>query len=545
MMRRMLFWNEHSFFRKLEKRTGKEIFSAYPPEADREIYERDYWWTDSWDPLSYGREIDWTKPFLQQIHELELVVPMPARSILRTVNCDYSNEAADMKNCYLCFNADQCEDCFYSVGLLQLKNCVDVFRVTSSEFVYDSFGTFNSYQSFFVDQSTNNRNVWLSYDCEDCSDCFGCVNLRHKQFNIFNQQYSKEDYVAKIKGMNLGSFESLSALKQKFVEHKLKYPRKYMAGTRNVNVTGGYIRNSKNVKASYAGVNCENVAYSQSMIMGVKDSYDYTNWGNNTELTYETQSVGENVQRVKFTYQSFNGVSDIEYCVYCPSSNNLFGCVGMHKKEYCILNRQYSKEEYNALIPKIKKHMMEMPYVDKQGRIYKYGEFFPLEFSPLAVNESAVMDFMAMDKEKAARYGLVWRDTNPKEYQSTMKAADLPDHISEVKDEIVKEVIACGGCNRGYRIVPGELVFLRRFGIPLPRLCFNCRHKARVGLRNLPVWYNRACQCGGLASTSGVYPNVGKHSHGAAPCQEQFLTTYGPERAEIVYCESCHQQEVV
>ncbi len=159
MMRRMYFWNEHSFFKKLEKRTGKEIFAGYPPEADREIYERDYWWSDGWDPLSYGREIDWTKPFLQQIHELELVVPLPARSMVRNVNCDYSNECADMKNCYLCFNADQSEDCAYGVGILQLKNCVDVFRTTSSELSYDVLGALRCYQCFFSVLITNCRNV--------------------------------------------------------------------------------------------------------------------------------------------------------------------------------------------------------------------------------------------------------------------------------------------------------------------------------------------------------------------------------------------------
>ena len=49
--------------------------------------------------------------------------------------------------------------------------------------------------------------------------------------------------------------------------------------------------------------------------------------------------------------------------------------VKLKQKKYCILNKQYTKEEYEKLVPKIKKHMNEMPYIDKKGRIYKYGEF--------------------------------------------------------------------------------------------------------------------------------------------------------------------------
>lgn len=547
MMRRMIFWNEHNFFRKIEKRTGKEMLSSYPAEAPLQIYEREYWWSDAWDPLAYGRDIDWSRPFLAQVNELAIAVPWPSRSAINCINSDYSNNAGDLKNCYLCFNADLSEDSMYSVGILRLKSSLDVFRGISSELIYDGFGVFNSYQCFFVYISTNNRNVWLSYDCEDCSDCFGCVNLRHKQYCIFNVQYSKEEYFAKLKEMNLGSYKSLSALRKQFDEFKLKFPRKFMTGMRNQGVTGEAIKDSKNVKSSYAVSNSENVKYSQSILMGAKDSYDYTNWGDNAEMTYETYGVGNDVQRIKFSIECFSGAGDLEYCMYSPGTHHSFGCVGLKKSQYCILNKQCTKEEYEALIPKIKKHMDEMPYIDKQGRVYKYGEFFPPEFSPFAANETALMDFVAgMDKQKALSNGFTWRETNPKEYQVTIRAEELPDHITEVRDEIVKEIISCLHCKKGYRIVLGELQFFRRFNIPLPRQCFNCRHAARVNVRNKPVFYPGSCQCNGNGSMNGLYKNISMHpKHGSEKCGAKFETSYAPDRPEIVYCEPCYQQEMV
>lgn len=548
MMRRMIFWNEHSFFKKKEERTGKEIFSMYPPESPVKIYERDFWWSDGWDPLSYGRDIDWSKPFLEQVYELDKDVPHPARSIINAVNSDYSNQAADLKNCYLVFNADASEDSLYCVGINKVKSCVDVFRSDNCELCYDVFGIFNSYQCSNSWLIFDSRNVALSYDMQGCSDCFGCVGLRHKQYHIFNERYSKEEYVEKLKTMNLGSYAAMQKHKRTWRQLCSAFPRKFLTGVQNNKVSGDYLRNSKNVKYSYSGVNCENVAYSQSMLLGVKDSYDYTNWGDNVELTYETQSVGGDAQNVKFSYECFGGVNDIEYSIYCPGSNNLFGCVGLNKKSYCILNKQYSKEEYQALIPKIKQHMMDMPYVDKQGRVYAYGEFFPPEFSPYGANEAAVMDFMEMNKELAQKYGLLWRETSAKEYQITLNATDLPDHINDVRDEITKEVIGCSSCGKGFRIVPTELQFLRRFAIPLPRACFNCRHSARVILRN-PYphrWYASACQCIGPTSKNGAYKNHSQHAHHASgPCPNTFESSYSPDKPDIIYCEQCYQQEVV
>ena len=41
--------------------------------------------------------------------------------------------------------------------------------------------------------------VYFSKDLKNCSNCFGCSNLRHKNYHIFNKQYSKEEYCKFIK----------------------------------------------------------------------------------------------------------------------------------------------------------------------------------------------------------------------------------------------------------------------------------------------------------------------------------------------------------
>lgn len=62
------------------------------------------------------------------------------------------------------------------------------------------------------------------------------------------------------------------------------------------------------------------------------------------------------VQRTLFSKFSVH-LSDAYYCDSCHNSEYLFGCIGLKRSKYCVLNKQYSKEEYEALVPRIIEHM--------------------------------------------------------------------------------------------------------------------------------------------------------------------------------------------
>ena len=316
---------------------------------------------------------------------------------------------------------------------------------------------------------------------------------------------------------------------------------------KNVNSTGAYVTNSKNVRYGYLVRECEDCKYVQYLQSPPpsKNCYDLTIWGQNNQLGYESTTSGDGTFNMKFLIECWPSIRDTEYSVFCQGSSNLFACVGLNKKEYCIFNKQYTKEGYEALVPRIKKHMDEMPYTDKAGRIYKYGEFFPIEFSPFAYNQTLAYDHFRLAKEEAIKAGYLWKDPSPQEYQITMKGEDLPENIKEVKDDILDAVISCTKCKKAFRIIKQELEFLRREQIPLPRHCVDCRHFLRIAQRLPSKLFKRQCQCAGTTSENGVYQNTAKHFHGAGKCPNEFETSYAPDRPEIVYCESCYQSEVV
>jgi hypothetical protein len=196
------------------------------------------------------------------------------------------------------------------------------------------------------------------------------------------------------------------------------------------------------------------------------------------------------------------------------------------------------------MVDKIKENMDEMPHVDKKGNIYKYGEFFPIEFSPFGHNNSSAIQYFPMDKEEAIKNGYQWKEIERGVYNITKKADELPDSIDGVDDSIVREIIECKNCKNPYHILENEFIFYKKEKLPIPILCDECRFKRRIEDRLKLQLYKRKCMCGGESDNTGVYKNTASHLHGNNACEEEFETGYSSDKPGIIYCEKCYQQEV-
>jgi hypothetical protein len=544
--RRCLFRNERKLFRNVDGVTGNPILALFPPEAKFPIYEDSYWFSDNWDPFSYGIDFDRSKPFLFQLHELSLKVPHRQLDATNMVKSDYSGNADNLKNCYLIFNASTDEDSAYGNAIDFCKNCFDNSHITSSERCYESFWLNKCFDTHFSSQCDECVSVYFSKNCTGCSNCFGCVNLRNKSYCYFNEQLSKEKYNEKIKSLNISKWSNLKEIKEKANNFWLNFPVKYTQGVKNYNCLGEYISNSKNVRNSYlirGGEDLKYVHYSQTP--GSKDCFDATVSGYNSEQIYESMTCGWNSSQVRFSFECWDGGIDFEYSMFCgKKANHIFGSVSVNSGDYVILNKKYNKEEFYKLRDEIRKHMNDMPYIDSKGRVYKYGEFFPPEFSPFAYNDTITPEQFPLSKEEILSYGANWYEVPKNEYTVSINSINISDDIIDVSDDILKEIISCDKCKRAYKIIPNELQFLRYSKLPIPRYCVDCRHKERISQRNKSKLYKRQCCCSGDHSSNSKYSNTIEHSHGKEKCQNEFDTSYSPERPEIVYCEKCYQQEV-
>lgn len=546
-----MFRNERRLYKGECGLCKKTTLSMFSPDKPRTVYCPSCWWSDAWDPLSYGRDYDPNQPFFAQMDDLLSEIPLVALGTNHPtlVNSEYVNETGWAKNCYLIFDADYCENVLYSSRLSHMKDSMDVLIAGESELCYENVNCRKSSRLFFSEDSSDCVNVFFSKNLLGCTDCFGCVNLRNKSYHMWNQPYSKEEYRKELELLQqeLTTREGIVRLRRKAEEFWCAVPHKFIHGFQNVNVSGDYLYESKNAKDSFMARELEDVRFCQLIKDGrVKDAYDYTIWGDNVELIYECMNLGAGVHNARFCYVcALGNTFNTEYCVWCIDAADLFGCSGLRKKKYCILNKQYTPEEFQSLRAQIIADMERSPYIDANKRIWKYGEFFPYDLSFYGYNETDAQAYFPIQKEDVARAGWRWRDDTPSGHTVTMKGSALPPTIDETTDDILKEVIACTSCGRAYRFVQPELIFLRRFKLPLPDKCSECRHQRRFArLSPLALW-PRKCQCAGTKAENSVYANGAVHFHKDTHCPNKFETSYAPDRKEIVYCEQCYNSEVV
>jgi len=482
-------------------------------------------------------EVDPARPFFDQFKELQSKVPRVALLGKNSVNSEYTNHCADNKNVYLSF------DTFYSENSFYLSNCwaptkdsCDVnLSYSGGEFLYECFHVERSFKCEFCILVEDSINCKYCFDCTNCQDCFLSWNLRNKKYCFLNEQLTKEEYEKELQELDLGSYEERRKLYEKWTDIiREEAVHRYAQIVKSENVSGDVIHNSRNVKNGYYIYDSDNVRY--SVIALAKDSMDMFSVGlGATDLVYESHALTD-ASNVKFCHLSYENAY-IEYSDSCHNSQNLFGCIGLRKGEYCILNKQYSKEEYER-----KKGEL----IERMKTNGEYGEFFPASLSPFGYNETHGDIYMPMKKEEALRRGFNWQDnvliTKGK---GTLSPEEMPDNIKDVPDSISKEALTCVSCERNYNIISPEIEFYKRMNIPVPRLCPDCRYRRRISLRPPRKVWHRKCQCAGTKSENGVYTNTTKHQHGEGKCPNEFETSYAPERKEIVYCEQCYQNEVV
>ncbi len=551
MQRRNTWRNERSLYKRKCDAPGhsENIITAFSPEASYVVYDQKEWWSDSWNPLAYGTPYDFSKSFFAQFKALLQKVPIPAVANVNPVNSEYCNAADSNKNCYLCFAAGFDENVCYSNKIGMSKDSLDCYMATKLELCYENVNCHESYRLLWSVNSKNCRDSYFLYNCKNCSNCFGCANLASKSYHIWNTPYSKEEYFAKLATFDLASREELASCREKFQKETVATAvHKYANILSSPHCTGDNINNCKNTRISFDVLTGGEDSKFLQHCYELKDAYDCMG-AYRYEFSYESvdNNIGNNNLGTVVTYNASNN----RYTFHCHGCSNIFGCIGLRNKEYCILNRQYSKEEYEKLIPQVVAHMSEMPYSDSAGRKYGYGEFFPAELSPWAYNETIAQEYFPLSEAEAVAQGFRWRKSEERHYSATLLADKIPNRIADVSDSILNEVIECihkGTCNEqcttAFKVIDAELQLYRKLNLPLPSLCPNCRHYARLKQRNPLMLWKRKCRCSGIQSDNGIYRNTAAHSHGAGGCLNEFETSYSPERPEIIYCEACYQAEV-
>ena len=509
---RILIRNFKTLYKRNSDKSGKSIISMYSAKAPFPVWSHEEWWSDDWDAKTYGRDVDFSKPIFSQIKSLWDAVPRYAVINTRSENCIYSNGVLNAKNCYFVFGCVDAEECAYGHIVWNSKDCVDGLYVFKSEFCYECVDVLGSYNVLYSQECEDCNNCIGLFDCKGCSNCIGCVGLRQKSNYIFNKPVEKIEIDEFLKEHPLHDLKKISMILEKQEELRKKIPQRFFFGSHNTNVSGNHIYNAKNVHYAFDVKSGEDSKYIFTCRQAI-DSYDIS-FTADIELGYQNaHCVGRNIMGSHVCVNC----TDTYYSDNCTNCHNIFGCEGLKSAEYCILNRQCTKEEYEKMLPKLIDHMRQTG---------EWGWYYPKQMLPFAYNESIVNEYFPMTKEEALISGYRWEDDIPRtKGQTTIKYEELPKNPELFSNDLVNHVLECGKCKSNYRLTTQEIMFYKRFKVAIPGECFNCRHERRMKSRNVRVLFPGNC----------------------AKCNAEFKTSYNSNQQKQykIYCEQGYQQEMV
>ena len=505
MRRRLMFRNEHTLFRRKCDGSGKTIISLYPPEFPNAVYDNDYWWSDNWDPKKFGRDFNFNRPFFEQFQELWNEVPKMARiqqGVLE--NSTFTNAVSNLKNCYLVFSTNSAEDCYYCLNADNNRDCVDCFFVFKSELLYECSDCSECYSCTHSQRLRTCTETHWSSDCLGCQNCFACVGLQKKEFHILNKPCSREEWTAIMK-----SPQKQNTILKNLRNVYLQTPRKHAEMLHCEDCTGDFILHSRRTHSCWDTMGLEDCLYCDGL-RNAKNCIDvsYYGCGGENSNLFNCEAVGHGASDVLCSKLIWGGCNAIAYSYECFASHDLFGCCGLQHAEYCIFNKQYSKEEYFKLREKIIKHMQ------KTG---EWGEFFPPEMSPFCYNDTTAHDYLPLTKEVAIKNGWRWRDEEKSALYDGPHVS-IPKNIEDVSDDICEKILTCEATGKNYRIQKAELKFYRKMNLPLPNVCPDERLRRRLSTRNPRFLWKRKCD----------------------NCATKIMTSFAPERPEKIFCEKCY-----
>lgn len=495
---RRLCFSPFAFHQSSCAKTGRAFVGVYRRDSPFTVYHRDVWWSDAWDPKEYARAIDIASPFFSQWEAFSRTVPrLGATSDSASVNSEYTIGGKAVKDCYYVRAGAKSEDILYSVFVIASSACIDAEWIDQCERCYDALRMKECYRVSGSCDVQRSRESSFLFDASDCISCFGGFNLRNRKFVFLGEQLDAETYRQKRRAITLGNRSTYLQYRQWYdrgLREIAVHPFSRQDGVERCIGTG--IANSSGCHYAFEAFDCLNCRYIARTAINVRDSADIASGGFGIERSYEDSSVIA-IYAVKFSSSISTG-RDLEYCMDCNNCECCFGCMGLRNARFCILNRQYTEDEYWERVDALKAAMLE------RG---EYGEFFPARMASIPYEDSrAAFDYSnSILSEARERFGLWTIGDDP---VSQGEPYVPPDDIRDATDTILTETFRCRTTRRSFRITPQELAFLRREDFPLPDQHPDERMHVRHSAFPEPMrLYERACTQCGTKDLSDIPPN--------------------------------------
>ncbi len=557
--RRLMRRNDRKLYRATCNINHKPIITIYHPKMKFDIVENQEWFK-SVDNSNHWISFDTSKAFGEQLSNLNKKTSK--QNVLTTglmENSTYTHNVWDMKNCYMSFDAGMSEKTFYTVRCSNSKITFDSLEVNQWEIIFDSISVTKSQNLFYSQNVQDSSYGAFLYNCIGCHNCIGCSNLINKNYHILNKPVSKKEFDSIWNIIFDWTRKSKEIFEKDYKKLLLQTPQKNMNQTNSENSVSHNIINCKDIFLSQDMISTENARYCDRLVTYWKSSdiMDVSSWAGNMNNCYELNCCWSDdkttATNCHFGSYLFWWVNNTQYSLHIPSmSNRLFGCADIDKKEYHILNKKYSKDEYEKLVPKIIEHMKKnwerWEFLDPKYSPFPYNDTIANDYYPIhtiqypnwkkeILDPKGTGNIFIHEPEKTiskAALDLWWsqkietkrrtkeQEVNIPKWLDKINWIDLPKNIKDVWDDILSKAIICTISQRPFRIIKSELEFYRKYKLPLPIHHPDIRHLDRL---NKTVFFDI-------------------HLRDCDKCSIKMLSVYPNDYEWKVYCEYCYNKEI-
>ena len=410
----------------------------------------------------------------------------------------------------MCSSNTGCEDVYFSDWAINCTSCSDLFMCFDMTRCYNCNNSRQCYNSDELDLCIDLTDSYLNFDCNNSQQLIGCVSLKNKALHILNEPVELAEYEETLHKLKTNKAYR-DEFNEKYQQLKQSIPKRLTWNVNTEQSIGDYLKNTKNAHYCFNCMDIEDCMFCEGIVNN-KNCCDLTR-GSGMELCYECEGIVD-LSRSCFcnlTYQCHS----LLYCDNGHSSDNCFGCFSFKSAQYCILNKQYTKEQYEELVPRIIEHMKSTS---------EWGEFFPSAKASFCYNQSKAMAEFPLSKQVVQEKNLQWFNSQDTDTSgiNAIEANRLPEDITTVPDDMLNYVIKSEEDGRLFRLIPQELSFYRSKGLPIPHRHPNQRQQALRARQNASKFYQRNC----------------------GHCAKSIQTTYSPDSPEQVYCDECYLSEV-
>ncbi|MDA1038209.1 MAG: hypothetical protein O2877_00795 [bacterium] len=459
------WWNKHFD-------TGKPVLSFHHPATgvrvlpDKEWHARDF--------SNIQKPLDLNRPFFDQMQALLREVPMPATFNKEEPENSIALFSFGDRDSYFTFACRSARS-FFLIGAFDVEDTSAVFLSSESSKSHSVLHSHRIYNCRYVRESFDCMDSVFLFDCRNCKNCFGASNKRNAEYVWFNEQLSKSEWERRRAEVDLGSRRVVEDHMRHFEKLLLEesvWPESFNFGSEDA--IGDYLNQATRCYYCFDSEKGAVDNYWSAWMYGAPTQNAFC-WGAvNSSECYLCVSSPES-SRLKCSYRSTR-CEQSEYLFGCIDCVNCFGCIGIKNKQFCILNKQYSEEDYWNLVDQLKCQLLE------DG---SYGEYFPTTMATTYVPENgAVLYAGASESDMRALGGLVF---DPESEGATGKdrvdlamarrVEEIPDSIDDLSDDWIGVPIYDSHTKRTFAFLKPEVEYYRKMRIAPPAEHFVLRMK--------------------------------------------------------------------